>query len=459
MAQNNADVRFIRGLVATSERKRLREAIGGRRGRHESGAVPGVGGSGMKFLELFAGIGGFRRGLESLGHQCVGYVEWDKFARKSYEAIWPESREEWTAHDITTVTDDALRRLSGSVGGVDLIAFGSPCQDVSVAGRRAGFTSEGELTRSGLFFEAMRFARLLKPRYLVMENVVGLLSSNNGRDMAAVIANFHEVGMESVEWDVLNATEFEIPQNRERVFIVGARDGSGRKVFPLQFDGSEDTAELKELTTGVADAHRVYDSDGIARTLKSEGGGLGAKTGLYMITDDGPQHQFREKYDITPPLRAQGGGSTPGVFVYGVMVYQSSYRSGEEEWDEVQQDVAPTLRAQWGHQVPAVRAATIKSGLMHSRGFETREDGLSHCIKGAGGGSSKNFVELEGYTTRIRRLTPREVWRLMGRADWEFERAQQAGVSDSQLYKQAGNSLIPQIVEAIGRKLTEEPTP
>ncbi|MCL6455079.1 MAG: DNA (cytosine-5-)-methyltransferase [Alicyclobacillus sp.] len=197
----------------------------------------------VNYMELFAGIGGFRRGLEVLGHKCVGWVEWDKYARQSYMAIWPEARDEWNATDITTVTDDDLRNLRERVGGIDLLCFGSPCQDVSVAGRRAGFTKDGERTRSGLFFEAMRFARILRPDYLLMENVVGLLSSNEGEDFAFVIAEFHQVGMEFVEWDVLNAKDFGIPQNRERIFIVGSRRGSGRKVFPLGPTDGETAAE------------------------------------------------------------------------------------------------------------------------------------------------------------------------------------------------------------------------
>jgi DNA (cytosine-5)-methyltransferase 1 len=105
----------------------------------------------MKYVELFAGIGGFRRGLEALGHECVGWVEWDKHARKSYEAIWPEARSEWNATDITGVTDESLRELSRSVEGVDLLAFGFPCQAFSVAGKRGGF----EDTRGTLVYDAL----------------------------------------------------------------------------------------------------------------------------------------------------------------------------------------------------------------------------------------------------------------------------------------------------------------
>lgn len=113
----------------------------------------------IKFLDLFAGIGGFRLGMEQAGHECVGYVEWDKFARKSYGAIH-DTKGEWTAHDITTVSDESIR----GIGDIDVICGGFPCQAFSVAGKRKGF----EDTRGTLFFEIMRFASILRPRYLFL---------------------------------------------------------------------------------------------------------------------------------------------------------------------------------------------------------------------------------------------------------------------------------------------------
>ena len=111
----------------------------------------------IKFLDLFAGIGGFRLGMEQAGHVCVGYVEWDKFARKSYQAIH-DTEGEWTANDIRSVSNDVIR----GIGSVDIICGGFPCQAFSVAGKRKGF----EDTRGTLFFEIMRFASILRPRNL-----------------------------------------------------------------------------------------------------------------------------------------------------------------------------------------------------------------------------------------------------------------------------------------------------
>lgn len=210
---------------------------------------------GLTFLDLFAGIGGFRLGMQMAGHKPVGWVEWDKFARKSYEAIH-ESGEEWTAHDITTVTDDAIRRI----GSIDVICGGFPCQAFSVAGKRAGFND----TRGTLFFEMMRFASILRPRYLFLENVVGLLNHENGNTFETILRTMDEVGYDA-EWDVLNSKDFGVPQNRERVFIIGhLRGASTRKVFPLSNPNSETDCKLVGLLDikGNDQIKRVYDPHG-----------------------------------------------------------------------------------------------------------------------------------------------------------------------------------------------------
>ena len=132
----------------------------------------------MKFLDLFAGIGGFRLGLESAGHECVGFCEIDKFARKSYKAIH-DTEGEIELHDITSVSDELVRKI----GHVDIICGGFPCQAFSIAGKRGGF----EDTRGTLFFEIARFASILKPKYIFCENVKGLLNHDKGRTFKTII--------------------------------------------------------------------------------------------------------------------------------------------------------------------------------------------------------------------------------------------------------------------------------
>ncbi len=178
----------------------------------------------MKFLDLFAGIGGFRLGMEAAGHECVGFVEIDKFARKSYEAIF-KTEGEWTAHDITAVSDESIR----SIGSVDIICGGFPCQAFSTAGKRRGFAD----TRGTLFFEIARFASIIKPRILFLENVKGLLSHDGGNTFETILRTLDELGY-NVEWQVLNSKNFGVPQNRERVYIIGyLRGRSAGKIFPF----------------------------------------------------------------------------------------------------------------------------------------------------------------------------------------------------------------------------------
>ena len=178
----------------------------------------------MKFLDLFAGIGGFRLGMESAEHECIGFCEIDKYARESYKAIH-NTEGEIELHDITTVTDEFIR----SIGCVDVICGGFPCQAFSIAGARRGF----EDTRGTLFFEIVRFASILRPRYLFLENVKGLLNHENGATFEVIISTLDELGY-NVEWQVLNSKDFGVPQNRERVFIIGhLRRQRSRNVFPI----------------------------------------------------------------------------------------------------------------------------------------------------------------------------------------------------------------------------------
>src|SRR5690606_37404718 len=184
-----------------------------------------------------------------------------------------EGEVDW--EDITEVTDSEARELRGKV---DLITGGFPCQAFSFAGKRRGF----EDTRGTMFFEIARIAKQIEPRFLLLENVKGLLSHDKGRTFAIILSTLDELGYD-VEWQVLNSKDFGVPQNRERVFIVGhSRRFPRREVFPITRTSGQ---TRKELTRGLADAYRVYDPAGVARTLKAEAGGVGAKTGLYVVQD------------------------------------------------------------------------------------------------------------------------------------------------------------------------------
>lgn len=134
----------------------------------------------MKYIELFAGIGGMGHGLMRAGMECVGYVELDKYAHKAFQLLHDPQERMFNAYDVRSVTDDNLRLLERERGRIDLIAGGFPCQSFSIAGKREGFADS---TRGTLFFEIIRFASILRPQYLLLENVMGLLNHDGGGDI------------------------------------------------------------------------------------------------------------------------------------------------------------------------------------------------------------------------------------------------------------------------------------
>jgi DNA (cytosine-5)-methyltransferase 1 len=232
---------------------------------------------GLKFFDLFAGIGGFRLGMERAGHTCVGSCEWDDYARETYKknfGSYPEY-------------DDAKDLHAQSLPSFDVLCAGFPCQAFSIAGKRLGF----EDTRGTIFFEIARIAKEKRPSYLLLENVRGLLSHDKGRTFATIISTLDALGYDA-EWQVLNSKYF-VPQNRERVFIIGHLRGERtRQIFPLgDFNSETDKPKLKQIGNVDTKGHnslwgRVYDPNGIAPNLNANGGGMGAKTGLYGIVND-----------------------------------------------------------------------------------------------------------------------------------------------------------------------------
>ena len=194
---------------------------------------------GLRFFDLFAGIGGFRLGMERAGHQCVGSCEWDKYARETYKTNFGSYPEYNDAKDLHPQ----------SLPQFDVLCAGFPCQAFSIAGKRMGF----EDTRGTVFFEIARIAKEKRPPYLFLENVRGLLNHDKGRTFDTIISTLDEMGYDA-EWQVLNSKYF-VPQNRERVFIIGHLRGERtRQVFPLgDFDKETDKQKPKEIVGIVND--------------------------------------------------------------------------------------------------------------------------------------------------------------------------------------------------------------
>lgn len=287
----------------------------------------------MKFIDFFSGIGGFHTGLEKADMKCIGWCEFDKFAQASYRAMY-DTDNLWFGDDVTKVKGKDLPNA-------DLWTFGFPCQDVSIAGKQKGI-KEG--TRSGLFYEIMRLideCEENKPEWLVCENVKNLLSiDGGGGGFLTVISEMAERGY-YIEWKMYNSKDYGVPQNRERIYIVGYygnRCTSG--LLPIR----KTNAAILNQIIGGSQGMRVYDPKNISCTLSSQGGGMGAKTGLYKI------------------------------------------------------------------------------------------------------------VNPENQKIRIRKLTPKECWKLQGFTDEQFNKAAAVN-SNSQLYKQAGNAVTVNVVEEIGRHI------
>ena len=417
----------------------------------------------MKFLDLFAGIGGFRLGMESAGHECVGFCEIDKYARASYKAIH-NTEGEIELHDITRVTDESIR----GIGSVDIICGGFPCQAFSIAGNRRGF----EDTRGTLFFEIARFASILRPKYLFLENVKGLLNHDKGNTFEIILSALDELGY-NVEWQVLNSKNFGVPQNRERVFIIGhLRGGGGRKVFPIgredeKFDNQQSKTESigNVNPSGKGMNGGVYNSQGLAPTLTTNKG-EGLKVAIPVLTPDRVnkrQNGRRFKTD-GEPMFTLTGQDRHGVVVkneikqFGVIQPNFNQSGVVYETD----GIAPTIRAyQGGGLEPKIKVKEATS-----KGYAEAEIGdsvnLSHpnskTRRGRVGkqvantlltGESQGVIEPD---FRIRKLTPRECWRLQGFPDWAFDKAQEVN-SNSQLYKQAGNSVTVNVIAAIAKEL------
>ena len=380
----------------------------------------------MKFLDLFAGIGGFRLGLESAGHECVGFCEIDKFARKSYKAIH-DTEGEIELHDITEVSNEEWRKLRGTV---DIICGGFPCQAFSIAGKRKGFLDE---TRGTLFFEIARAAKEIKPPLLFLENVKGLLSHDQGRTFRAILSALDELGYDA-EWQVLNSKDFGVPQNRERVFIIGhLRGAGGREVFPIRGEGEklDNQSEIKIVgntknPNGTAQGTRdiVHDPNGIVGALTATDYKGPKQVAIPVLTPDRAtkrQNGRRFKEDGEPmfTLTAQ---DRQGIMLRVCEATKKGYAEATVgDYVNLEFPNSKTRRGRVGKQVANTLLTSDNQGA------------VTEALK-------------------IRKLTPRECWRLQGFPDWAFDKAQEVN-SNSQLYKQAGNSVTVNVIKAISERL------
>ena len=424
---------------------------------------------------MFAGLGGFRAGLDRAGgFQCIGHCEIDKYADASYRAIHHPGKEE-------VYYPDARKIDPSNLPDFDLLCGGFPCQAFSQAGRRRGF----EDARGTLFFEVARLAQAKRPSYLLLENVPGLLSHDKGRTFSVILTTLLQLGY-SVEWMVLirffipngfaiwnapgilpggaadaarkdvqfqslqtirfaatallwqlllntfnsnleigiHSADFGVPQARRRVFLIGYLDPRcAGKVFPLFGSGGKALIQMLPGPQG----SRVYDSAGVACTQTAGAGGKGGKTGLYFIDLSTVEPRVTDQARCITAHYAKGPISNRRGEHSGVLLIRENTKKGYKAaypGDTVSLGFPGTLhRGRVGHDI----AHTLDTG------------------------AHQGVVMRSGW---IRKLMPRECFRLQGFTDEQIDRVL-AITSDAQAYKQAGNGVTVNVIEAIGRRIRE----
>lgn len=369
----------------------------------------------IRYIDLFSGIGGFREGLSRAGgFACVGHCEIDKYADRSYRALF-DTKGEWFCDDIRKADPSDLPDF-------ELLCGGFPCQSFSIAGNRGGFDDP----RGTLFFEIARLTAAKRPAYLLLENVPGLLSHDGGRTFAAILHTLDGLGY-FVEWQVLNSKDFGVPQSRKRVYLIGYLDKRCRgKIFP--FTETAGTS-LVQVIPG-AQGERVYSPEGISCTLAAQTGGFGGKTGLYEVSLP-IKENTKKGYKMAYP-----GDSINLAFA------QKNTRRGR-----VGRKIAHTLTAssdQGTLEAHAVLTPERETVRQNGRQIKSAEEPMFTLTA-----QDRHGVLLGG---RIRRLTPRECLRLQGWTDDRINKVLPLQ-SDAQLYKQAGNGVTVTVVEAIGKRL------
>lgn len=374
----------------------------------------------MKLIELFGGIGACTKAFKNIGMNVdvADYVEIDKYAVKSYNAIngtnfEPQDIKEWDK-DIN----------------VDIIMHGSPCQDFSVAGKQAG-GDLGSGTRSSLLYETIRIVGKLRPKYVIWENVKNLLSKKHKHNFDNYIETMNILGYNSY-YQVLNAKDYGIPQNRERVYTISIRKDidNGNFKFP---EKEELKLRLKDMLEDEVD-EKYYLTDSMIKTYQRDFGSKGKELDLNSPI---------------PTLTASmgtGGGNIPILKQYG-QLFGGKWDKINESCRRVysEEGISPTIHTcQGGNTEPKVVQRVPLKFL--NRNQKNIEGDYAFCIDSSNTGGIK---ETQNNNVRIRKLTPKECWRLMGFDDKDFYKAQSTGNSNSQLYKQAGNSIVVNVLEKI----------
>lgn len=373
----------------------------------------------MNGLSLFSGIGGFDLAMERAGINLVGMCEIDKNAQVVLRRHYPNVP---LFDDVKKVGVNTHER-----GTIDVICGGFPCQDLSVAGKRAGLAGE----RSGLWYEFARIIDELEPGWVVIENVPGLLSSDKGRDFA-IILRWLVVRGYGVSWRILDAQNFGVPQRRRRVFVVGSfGNGSSAEVLFESKSLSRDTK--KSVSKGQATAGTFTVRSG------GDGGGKGylGQESLAMTLGGQPQWAYSIREDATK----NNFSATPLDVANALSALQPSTQSHHAQTFIVQDNVAHTLRANAKQSLMSGDGVINETLVFQKQRIdEYKQDTVASTVSARDYKSATDLVSTVG----VRRLTPTECERLQGFPDSWTE-----GQADTQRYKQLGNAVAVPVVEWI----------
>ncbi|MBQ9246462.1 DNA (cytosine-5-)-methyltransferase [bacterium] len=368
----------------------------------------------LRFFDLFSGIGGFRLGLERAGFKCIGYCENDYHASLLYKSYF-DTKQEFYIKDATEIKTSELPDF-------DILCAGFPCQSFSIAGKRLGF----EDTRGSMFFEIIRILKDKRPRYFILENVKGLLNHDGGKTFQTILKLLSDIGYQT-QWQLLNSKFFGVPQNRERVYIVGCygKECTG-KIFPIS--GTDKTNSNNGEKENI-----VYWKNSKDKWVEEE------------RTDVGT---IRTQSDLCrQPLLKQipeTSGNPQGCRIYTT------------------DGISPCLTASHGNYSPF----KVRNGTKKGYDEAVPGDGInlafpnSNTRRGRVGKGCSQTLDtscsigtIDGY--RLRRLTPLECFRLQGFPDDMFETTQKLKLADGHLYKMVGNAVTVNVIETVAKQLAK----
>lgn len=365
----------------------------------------------LKVFEAFAGIGAQHQALKNIGanFEIVGISEIDKFAIASYNAIHGEVP---NYGDISKIGESELSDIE-----IDIFTYSFPCQDISLAGHQRGL-DKGSNTRSSLLWECEKVIKVSHPKVLLMENVKNLVGKKNKPNFEKWLKLLEGYGYTNY-WEVLNAKDYGVPQNRERVFVVSILGDHKPYIFPEEVELSKSLSDILENKVAESFFLNSKQLSKIKFEMKEAENRYGlVQVGTYKREGRNNPDAYRvfNSKGLSPSLTTmQGGGRQPHVLI------KNATKKGYQE--ATSGDIIDLA-----YPESSTRRGRVKKG-------------YSHTIT-----TSDNLGVLDGY--RVRKLTPLECWRLMGFGDDEFYKAEKVN-SNSQLYKQAGNSIVVDVLEGI----------